>query len=135
MPGPPGSALSAARPAFAELGIAVEADSVRGLIGNLRLQTQRRFVGQQMSRLLDCGVRDQGPNADFYRINMALMALTTPAGGDSTDVRVAFAAGAQAFGGPLADPVPCTSTGALQLRLFDLMAARSGRGTPPSHRD
>jgi hypothetical protein len=51
-------------------------------------------------------------------VHLALVALLTVQG-EKTQLRVAFAAGAQDFAGPLADPVSCSSTGRLETRVLD----------------
>ena len=113
--------------AFTELGINVQADEARGLVGNLQIQTQRRFARTPMSQLLDCGFRDRGPNADFYRIHLALMGIVAAKGEKSTSLRIAFAAGAQDFSGPLGDPIACGSTGKLEERILGFVAKQLGQ--------
>ncbi len=126
--------LQVAAEALAELGMEVQRDDALGIVGNTGLKVVRRFAGYQLSQLLDCGARDRGPNADFYRVNMALLALVTAARDDSTELRFAFAAGAQSLGGGLGDPVSCSSSGKLEERLFAFATARLGRGTAPTNR-
>lgn len=36
-------------------------------------------------------------------------------------MRIAVAAGAQSFSGPLGDPIACESTGALEQRIFEII--------------
>jgi len=43
---------------------------------------------------------------------------------DRSRVKIAVAAGAQSYGGPLADPVSCTSTGVLEERFLSLIERR-----------
>ena len=119
---PPAQVFAALRTVFAESGITVQEDEAKGLIGNLVIKTQRRFTGTRMSVLLDCGIRDKGPNADFYRIHLAVMAMVQGLDNGTTNVRMAFAAGAQDFAGPLADPVSCSSTGKLEDRMLNLVS-------------
>lgn len=98
-----------------------------GLVGNAQIKTQRRFAGQRLSRWLDCGAGARGPTADVYQVSLALLAMLRAAGPDSTELRVAFAAGAQDFSGPLGDPISCSSSGALEERILGLVGQRLGR--------
>lgn len=119
LPGTAGEILARVDSVFRALQIPVEvSDLAQGLVGNGRIRTQRRFAGERMSSWLDCGAGSQGVNADVYRISMALLGMVRPVGGDSAELRVAFAAGAQAFSGPLGDPISCSSTGRLEERVL-----------------
>lgn len=119
--------LAALDTAMRELGVEAQTDAAHHLVGNMLIKTQRRLGKVPLSRYLDCGLRERGPNADFYRVHLAVVGQATPRGADSTDLRLAVAAGAQDFAGPLADPVSCTSTGLLEERLMDLVRTRIAR--------
>lgn len=108
--------MSALREAFVELGVQPDVDLAKGYVGKLDLKATRRFAKERLSSLLDCGVRDKGPNADFYRVHMALAGMVKPGANGKTSLRIAFAAGAQ-DSGPLGDPVACGSSGQLEERV------------------
>lgn len=119
--------FTALRHAFDSLGVeAAVADSASGLIGNLGLKVTKRFAGKQMSTWVDCGIGHTGPTANAYRVNLAILAGVAPAREGGTSVRIAVAAGAQAYSGPLGDPIACESTGAIERRLLDLVRAGAG---------
>jgi hypothetical protein len=116
---PAGTVMDAVAAVFSASELPMEVRDDRALIlGSFQVKTQRRFAGERLSQLLDCGVGTRGPNADAYRVHLALVALLTVQG-EKTQLRVAFAAGAQDFAGPLADPVSCSSTGRLETRVLD----------------
>jgi hypothetical protein len=114
---PFGRVMSVLQEAFVDIGVQPDVDSAKGHVGKFDIKTQRRFAQMQLSALLDCGARNKGPNADFYRVHMALLGLVKPGANGKTNVRIAVAAGAQDFAGPLADPIACSSTGRLEERM------------------
>lgn len=121
--------FSALRAAFDSIGVRpTSADSARGLIGNLEIQATRRLAGQALARWVDCGVSHTGPTANAYRVHLAILATLAPDGEDATTMRIAIAAGAQAFSGPLGDPIACETRGALEERIERLV--RSLTATP-----
>lgn len=110
-----GEVFTSVRAAFDSLGIEQQVrDSAGGMVGNLELQLTRRFAGKPMSYWVDCGVGHTGPTANAYRVHLAMLVFITGAAGSGSTVRAAVASGAQAFGGPLADPIACQSTGRLE---------------------
>lgn len=125
--GAPAAVFTALRRALDSLGVSAEvADSAAGLVGNLGLKLTRRFAGKQMSTWVDCGIGHTGPTANAYRVNMAILAGVTPSKDGGSSVRIAVAAGAQAYSGPLGDPIACESTGAIERRMLDLVRAVPG---------
>lgn len=117
----PAAVFAALQLAFDSIGVdpAVH-DPMQGLVGNLGLKVTRRLAGQPMSRWVDCGTSHTGPTANAYRVHLAILASVTAGPDGNSRVRVAVAAGAQAFSGPLGDPIACESTGALEQRIVDL---------------
>lgn len=109
--------MSALQEAFVDIGVQPDVDPTKGYVGKFDIKTTRRFAKTQLSQLVDCGVRDKGPNADFYRVHMALLGMVKPGTNGKTTLRIALAAGAQDFAGPLADPVACGSSGKLEERM------------------
>jgi hypothetical protein len=110
--------LDAAATALAEAGVPpVLRDSSHGVVGNLQLQVIHRLGPTPLSRIVDCGPAQGGQKADFYRVHLALVVRVGQAPREGATMVVQLAAGAQALGGPLADPIGCSSTGALEERL------------------
>lgn len=117
--------LAAVDTALKSLGIPLDVRlPAAGLVGTGKLKTQRRLGGERISRWLDCGVGARGATADVYQISLALLGMVRQVHADSVELRVALAAGAQDFSGPLGDPISCSSTGALEERVFAVVAAR-----------
>ncbi len=130
--GAPAAVFAALQLAYDSLGVETAVrDANRGYIGNLGLKLTRRFAGQAMSRWVDCGTGHTGPTANAYRVNMALLANVTPEPGGNTRLRIAVAAGAQAFSGPLGDPIACESTGAIEQRILEIVR-RQVESAPPA---
>lgn len=124
---PPGAVFTALRYALDSLAVeAAVRDSAAGLVGNLGLKLTRRFAGKQMSTWVDCGIGHTGATANAYRIHLAILAGVAAASDGGSRVRVAVAAGAQAFSGPLGDPIACESTGAIENRILELVRQRLG---------
>jgi hypothetical protein len=121
-----GKAYTAVIAAFDELKIQLDTrDSARGLVGNLSLVRRSSLAGSQMSRWLNCGTGITGPNADNWRIYIAVAALldrvsTT----NKTQVRVAMLAGAQDMQGNSKDPVVCASSGGIETKVLELVKKR-----------
>lgn len=113
----PGQVMTALQEAFVDIGVQPDIDAAKGYVGKFDIKTQRRFAKSQMSALIDCGFRDRGPNADFYRVHMAILGIVKPAGTGKSNLRIALAAGAQDNAGPLADPIACGSSGKLEERM------------------
>ncbi|MCC6930632.1 MAG: hypothetical protein IT359_16710 [Gemmatimonadaceae bacterium] len=125
--GSPAAVFTALRRALDSLGVeASVADSAAGLVGNLGLKVTKRFAGKQMSTWVDCGIGHTGPTANAYRVNMAILAGVAPSTDGGSNVRIAVAAGAQAYSGPLGDPIACESTGAIERRVLELVRAATG---------
>lgn len=126
-PAPRERALDAVGRVLKDAGIELEVRNAdAGLIGNGRIKTQRRFAGDRISAWLDCGAGGRGMHADTYRVSISILGMVRAITPTSTEVRLAFAAGAQDFAGPLGDPISCSSTGRLEERLLGKMAALLG---------
>jgi hypothetical protein len=128
LPAPPAEVFPVAAAAL-ELELKIELktrDSTAGLVGNLELVKMRSLGGSPLSRYLSCGSGMTGPNADSYRIYLAIMAFVDPLPDNKTRLGVALAAGAQDVQGNAKLPVPCGSSGALEARVRRAVAARFG---------
>ena len=116
--------IDAAARAFKELEIPVEAQDPRaGRIRNLRVEKSRRLGGVQMSRYFDCGRGFSGPNADVYRLTLAVSTWVEPGSADTRKLAVAVAATGQDMAGARNDHVLCSSTGRLETRIAERVNA------------
>lgn len=101
-------------------------DSTAGLVGNLELVKMRSLGRSPLSRYVSCGSGMTGPNADNYRIYLAVIAFVDPLPENQTRLGVAVAAGAQDLQGNSKQPIACGSTGALEGHIRRAVAARFG---------
>jgi hypothetical protein len=102
-------------------------DSVSGVVGNLELVRLRRLEKYPLSRYVSCGSGMTGPNADNYRVFLAVAAFVDSLEPNKTVLGVALAAAAQDLqGGNSKYPVACSSTGALEAQVRRVVAARFG---------
>jgi hypothetical protein len=112
---PYAAAWAAAERVFYELKIATDKrDSAQGVLAATRYTKSSSMAGQPMSRFMNCGTGMTGPNADHYRINMAVAALLTPLSPTRTRIGVALAASGMNMQGASTDPVMCGSSGRLE---------------------
>lgn len=112
--------FSAAATAFDRLKIEPDVrDSASLVVGKLKLQVVRTYLGAPLSRAVDCGVGSgmRGARADFDRVHLAILAIIKPLNATSSELRLAVAAGSQALGGTLADQISCISTGGIEEKL------------------
>ena len=123
---PYGKVFTAAVAAFDEMKIVVDMrDSLRGVVGNLAIKKSSSFAGAQLSRWFNCGQGMTGPNADNFRLYIAIAALLDRvASNNRTAIRVAMVAGAQDMQGNAKDAVACGSSGALELKILDAVKKR-----------
>lgn len=122
----PGAADSVWRvlPAVYEsLGLPVHENDARlQRLGTCWARVRRRAANLPLSRLLDCGEVRSVPNAD--RLEVELLALTTvKAGAQGTSISV-FVLGSAAESAGSANRMWCVSTGVLEGRIRDGVAAR-----------
>lgn len=99
-------------------------DSVGRYVGNTAFQRMRTLAGGPMSRLLECGSGMTGPNADYYRINLAIVTRVEPAGEGKSRLRSALVASGEDVSGPSKELVACGSTGALESKIHELVIQR-----------
>ena len=124
---PTGKTFAAAAQVFKTLGFkATVRDSVGGLIGNEEFSRTRTLVGSQMSTWLNCGSGMTGPNADNYRITIALMIIIDPAANNTTRMRVGMVGSGANIVGNSTEPVACGTTGRLEERIAQLIKDIAG---------
>ncbi len=109
---PYAAAWAAAERVFNDLKIPRDKrDSAQGILAATRYTKSSSMAGQPMSRFMNCGMGMTGPNADHYRISMAVAALLTPVSATRTRVGVGLAASGMNMQGASTDPVMCGSSG------------------------
>ena len=114
-----GAVFFAARQVFFELKIpAPMADSVRGYLINGRFIKLRSLAGFPLSTYLNCGSGMTGPNADAFRITMAVAALIDATGPSTSRLRLTVLAGGESTEGVSKSAVACASSGVLEERIL-----------------
>ena len=102
-------------------------DSTGGVVGTTKYVKSTYMVNFPMSRVLNCGMSITGPNADNFRINIALAAIVSSTGPDKVKLGVGFVGSGIDMRGNSTDPVICASTGILEAdfaeRVKKLLAA------------
>ena len=122
---PIGKTYGAVIAAFDELKIPLDTrDSLRGIVGNLMLVRTRSMAGSQLSRWFNCGTGLTGPNADSWRMYIAVAAILDRQAADKTQLRIGMVAGAQDMQGNAKEPVACSTSGALEAKILELVKAR-----------
>jgi hypothetical protein len=122
-----GKTFAAASQVFKTLGFAATVrDSIGGLIGNEEFNRSRTLVGSPMSTWLNCGSGMTGPNADSFRITIALMIIIDPAPNNTTRMRIGMVGSGANIVGNSTDPVACATTGRLEERIAQLIRGITG---------
>ena len=112
---PIGKVWAAAADAMKQFAIPVDVrDSLAGLVGSTSFAKSRSIGGAQMSASFNCGTGITGPNADNYRINLAVMAMMEAISPEKTKLLVAVVGSATDVQGSSKDPVTCATTGTLE---------------------
>lgn len=109
---------------FDSVGIPVSTiDQARKSIGNAGYKTRTRLGKAPLSRYLDCGNTQIGPNADSYDVFLTVMTTVSPEG--ATGATLTTIVDAQSR------PVTfnqgysrCSSKGGIEIRIADLVKAR-----------
>lgn len=129
VPAAGGRAFAALAAVYAELRLTPELrDSATLQVGNPSFYRRETLAGRQMSTYLSCGEGMTGPYADYYRIYMTLLSTVTPLGSDSATLRTVFLASAMNVTEGARQPMPCESTGRLEIRIHqELLKRVSGR--------
>lgn len=119
LPASAGAVFFAARQVFFELQIPTPmADSARGYLINGRFTKFRSLAGSPLSTYLNCGSGMTGPNADAFRVTMAIAAFFDATGPNTSRLRLTVLAGAESTEGVSKSAVACASTGVLEERVL-----------------
>ncbi len=128
LPAPPGAVFWATRQVLFEFGIpAPMADSAMGYLVNPRFIKLRSLGGSPLSTYLHCGSGMTGPNADSFRVTIAISALIEPAGAGASRFRLTMLAGAESTEGVSKSAVACGSSGVLEERILRAVRTRLPR--------
>ena len=108
---------------YDSLGIAIDRlDHAQRVIGNPSFKVRRRLGGVPLTRFFDCGRAQGGPSAETYELTMTVLSELqsgTP-GLTTATTTVRATARPVSFVG---EGVVCSSTGKLEERIGDLIAA------------
>jgi hypothetical protein len=103
---------SAASRVFYDAKIATDLrDSVGGVVGTTKYVKSSYMGNVPMSKVLNCGTSITGPNADNFRINIALVAIISQVSAAKAKLGVGFVGSGLDMRGNSTDPVICASTG------------------------
>jgi hypothetical protein len=101
-------------------------DSIRGIIGNLRLRQSGAFAGDRPSNYLNCGTGATGENADEFRLTIAVAVFVDSIGVSQSRLGAALLASAEDVTGHSKEPVRCASNGRLETVIVERVRARVG---------
>ena len=107
---------------FAELKLPTDGkDSAAAQVDTKLFYRQGSVAGKQISSYLSCGDGMTGPNADTYRVYMNITSTLAPAPDDKTTLKTIVLAGAVNVTEGSRQPMPCESTGRLEVRIHQLV--------------
>lgn len=130
VPFPPAQVYHALLAVYAELKIPTDGkDSTQSLVDSKLFYRQNTLGGKQISSYLSCGDGITGPNADSYRVYMTIWSAPAPAGADRATLRTVFLAGAVNVTEGSRQPMPCESTGRLEVRIHQMVLHRLALGS------
>lgn len=112
---------------FDSVGIpVVTIDQVRKTIGNSGWKTRARLGKAPLSRYLDCGNTQIGPNADSYDVLLSVLTTVAPEGTNGATLTTIVEAQAKPITYNQAYS-RCSSKGGIELRIAELVKARLAR--------
>lgn len=125
LPASAGAVFFAARQVFFELKIPIPmADSARGYLVNGRFIKLRSLAGSPLSTYLNCGSGMTGPNADAFRVTMAIAAFVDATGPRRSRLRLTVLAGAESTEGVSTSAVVCSTSGLLEERVLEIIRVK-----------
>jgi len=99
-------------------------DEAEHRIGNRSVRARGRLGGVLLSRYFNCGSTQGGPNAETYQLQISMLTFAKEQGTGAT----ALATTLQATARPVTlsgEAVQCSSTGALETRIRNMVLARA----------
>ena len=121
LPAPVGMVWNALRTSYDSLGIPVtRADETNRVMANEGMRLRRRLGKVPLTRYLDCGSAQAGPNAETYEVHLAVVTQLRPDSANTTIATTAIEASAKPvqFAGEF---VACASTGELERSLESML--------------
>lgn len=110
------------RAVYDSVGIPVATmDASQHLLGNTGFKLRRKLGSTPLSRYLDCGAAQGGPNAETYEVFLAVATQLVPA---ATPGRVVATTSVQASAKPVSfagEYVNCASNGALEAKIGQML--------------
>ena len=100
-------------------------DSATGVMETKVFHRRGDLAGKQISTYLGCGDGITGPNADYYRVYMVIMARIEPKGENSSTIRTVLLGGAVNVAEGMRQPMACESTGRLEIRMHKEVVAKA----------
>ena len=89
-----------------------------GIVGSERFQRMRTLAGAPMSLSFSCGDGATGPNADSFRLTIAIVTWVKPTTGGNTTLGIASAAAGEAIEGVRRNPRECASLGRVEEKIL-----------------
>ena len=105
---------------YEQFGIALTiADTESHVLGAIRVTQHRLVGGQRLSRILECGTGQFGPNADRYSVQLSALSAVEQI--DSLHVAITTRVGGDASQNASTAHVACSTTRVLEERIADEM--------------
>ena len=101
-------------------------EPAKHLIGNSGFKLRQRLGKVSLSRYIDCGTTQIGPNADSYEVVLTVFVQAQAGASNTTNVTLSIDASAKPVSFNQAYS-SCSSKGALETRLLDLIKANVAR--------
>lgn len=118
VPGSTNQVYHATSEAYKALKIKIDmVDSLTGQIGSAGFTQTGAFAGNRMSAWIRCGEGMTGPNADTWRVSMAILSGVERVTKDTARVRTVVVASARNMTGGSSSPMMCTSSGRLEEKI------------------
>ena len=118
VPGTTAQVYAATNETFKSLKIKVDMlDSLSGQLGSLGSLQTGSFAGNRLSAWIRCGEGITGPNADSWRVSMAILSGVERITKDTTRLRTVVVASARNMTGGASPPMLCVSTGRLEEKI------------------
>jgi hypothetical protein len=118
-------AWAALNQVYSQLGISLTVvDTQMRVIGSLRGLQRRPVAGERLSRVVECGTGQYGPNADRYSVQLTVLTHVRAINDKQSviDSRV----GGNASPNGLSSTVNCASTGVLEEKVVDMLKKALG---------
>jgi len=130
VPFPPVRVYAALLSVYAELKLPTDgSDSTRFLVDSGLFYRQGSVGGKQISSYLSCGEGMTGANADSYRVYMTIWSTVAPTETpEQVTMKTVLLAGAVNVSEGSRQPMPCETTGRLEVRIQQLVLHRLALG-------